>query len=93
MIFLNGSIFQPAIAAFIGLIPNCFVSVFLAKLYANGAISFGSLISGLCAGSGLGLLVLIKEGKDLKDAIRITALLLAISISVGVIIQSVQFLF
>jgi len=92
-ILLNGSVLQPAIAAFIGLIPNCFASVLLAKLYASGTLSFGSLVSGLCAGTGLGLLVLIKESKDLKDALRITALLLAISISVGVIIQSVQSLF
>ena len=84
---LSGTILQPVIAAFIGLIPNCFASVFLAELYAKNAISFGSLIAGLCAGAGLGLLVLIKESKQLKDALKIIGLLLTISILAGIIIQ------
>ncbi len=84
---LNGTVFQPIIASFIGLIPNCFASVLLAELYAKNAISFGSLIAGLCAGAGLGLLVLFKENKELKDTLRIIGLLLTISIFVGIIIQ------
>ncbi len=84
---LSGTVLQPVIAAFIGLIPNCFSSVFLAELYAKSAISFGSLIAGLCAGSGLGLLVLLKESKELKDVLKIIGLLLIISIFAGIIIQ------
>jgi hypothetical protein len=84
---LGGTILQPVIAVFIGIIPSCFASVLLAQLYAKSAISFGSLIAGLCAGSGLGILVLIKESKELKDALKIIGLLLTISISAGIIIQ------
>jgi len=90
-ILLNGMVFQPFIAVFIGLIPNCFASVLLAELYARNAISFGSLIAGLCAGAGLGFLVLLKENKDLKDTLRIIGLLLAISIFSGIIIQWLRF--
>jgi hypothetical protein len=88
---LNGMVFQPFIAVFIGLIPNCFASVLLAELYVKSAISFGSLVAGLCAGAGLGFLVLLKENKDLKDTLRIIGLLLAISISSGIIIQWFRF--
>ncbi len=84
---LNGTVFQPFIAALVGLIPNCFASVLLAELYAKSAISFGSLIAGLCAGSGLGILVLVKENRNLKDTFKIIGLLLSISIGVGVFIQ------
>ncbi|MFA5386532.1 MAG: putative manganese transporter [Candidatus Paceibacterota bacterium] len=86
-IFLGHSIFQPFLAAIIGLIPNCSASVFIIELFLKGAISYGSVIAGLCASAGLGLLVLFKENKNIKDSLRILGLLLAISIFVGVLIQ------
>ena len=84
---LNGTFFQPIIASFIGLIPNCFASVLLAELFAKNAISFGSLIAGLCASGGLGLLVLFKENKNLKDTLTVLGLLLMFSILSGILIQ------
>lgn len=88
-LLLQGSVLQPAVASLIGLIPNCFASVLLAELFAKGAISFGSLVAGLSAGAGLGLLVLIKENKDRRDTVFVIGMLLAISIFVGVIIQCI----
>lgn len=86
-LFLRGSVFQPIVAALIGLIPSCFASVLLAELFAKGAIAFGSMMAGLCAAAGLGLLVLIKENKSRRDTIVVVGLLLAISIAVGVCIN------
>lgn len=86
-ILLGGTILQPALASFIGMIPNCFASVLLAGLFAKGIISFGSLVAGLSAGAGLGVLVLAKENKDRIDTLRIIGLLLAISIAAGTLIQ------
>ncbi|MFA5255380.1 MAG: putative manganese transporter, partial [Candidatus Omnitrophota bacterium] len=88
-LLLNGTVFQPLLASMIGLIPNCFASVLLAELFAKGAISFGSLVAGLCAGAGLGMLVLVKENKDRKETVSIIGLLIGISVIAGVIIQMV----
>jgi len=89
-LLLNGTVFQPFLTAMIGLIPNCFASVLLAGLFAKGAISFGSMVAGLSAGAGLGMLVLIKENKDLKDTLSIIGLLIAISVFAGVVIQIIS---
>ena len=83
----HGSVFQPALASLIGLIPNCFASVVLAELYAKGVLSFGSLVAGLCAGAGLGLIVLIRENKSWRNTLLILASLLGVSIVWGMILQ------
>jgi len=84
--YLHNSI-QPIIAAFIGLIPNCAASVAITELYLKGIINFGAAISGLCAGAGLGVLVLIREEKNKKIVLLVIALLLSISIAAGFIIN------
>jgi len=89
-LLLNGTAFQPCIAALIGLIPSCFTSVLLAELFAKGVLSFGSLVAGLCAASGLGILVLIKENKDLKNTLFVIGSLVAVSITAGIIIQLIR---
>jgi hypothetical protein len=89
-LLLNGTVFQPFLTSMIGLIPNCFASVLLAGLFAKGAISFGSMVAGLCTGAGLGMLVLIKENKDIKDTASIIGLLIGISVIAGMVIQMVN---
>ena len=86
-VLLQGTLFQPVIAALIGLVPNCFASVLLAELYAKGSLSFGALVAGLCAGGGLGILVLFKENEDVKDTLFVIGLLLTVSIVSGIVIQ------
>ncbi len=87
IILLNGSIFQPFAAAFIGLVPNCAVSVLLTKLYLAGSLSFGSLLAGLCSGAGLGLAVLLKSNHSKKENIHIVTILYLISALCGLVVQ------
>lgn len=85
-LLLHNSIFQPIIASFVGLIPNCAVSVLLTMLYMSGVLTFASVIAGLSSGAGLGLIVLLKRNTDLKDSFKIIGILLGISITVGLIL-------
>ncbi len=84
---LADSIFQPVIAALIGLIPNCAASVILTQLYLNGAISFASVISGLCTGAGIGLVVLFKVNHNKRENFRILGVLYLVAVIAGILLQ------
>ena len=86
-LFLKESFIQPFIASLIGLIPNCAASVILTQGFLNGIISFGSLVAGLCSGAGVGLLVLFKRNKNLKENITILIILILIGTLSGFTIQ------
>lgn len=64
--------FQPVIAAFVGLIPNCAASVLLTQLYLDGMLSFGAAVAGLCSSAGIGLLILLRG----KHGVRTYAILI-----------------
>ena len=86
-IFFKNSILGPIISSVIGLIPNCAASVIITELYLKSAITFGSMISGLLTGAGVGLLVLFKENKDLKENFKILGLIYSIGVVSGIIID------
>jgi len=90
-LFQTGTLMQPVVAALVGLIPNCFASVFIAELFLKGVIGLGSTVAGLCAGAGVGLVVLVQENRNVKDTGMIIGLLLAVSIFTGMIVQSVWY--
>lgn len=86
---LGNTIFQPVIAAIIGLIPNCAASVILTQLYLNGAISFASVIAGLCTGAGVGLVVLFKMDRNRRENLKIVGVLFLVAVAAGMIIAGV----
>lgn len=86
-LLMTGSIFQPIIAGLIGLIPNCASSVLLTELFLSGNISFASIIAGLSSGSGIGLIILFKENKNLKENLKILTLVYIIGVSIGLLIE------
>lgn len=80
-------ILGPIIAGIIGLIPNCASSVILTQLFVENVISMPILISGLCVNAGVGLLVLFKINKNLKENLKIVGLLYAIGVISGIVLE------
>lgn len=86
-------IFGPLLAGLIGLIPNCASSVVLTQLYLEGVLGAGSMLAGLLAGSGVGLLVLYKVNDDLKENLKITLMLYGAGVLSGIFIEMTGLLF
>ena len=83
----KSKILEPIIASLIGLIPNCASSVIITELYLSEIISLGSLIAGLLVNSGTGILILFKTNKNLKENIRIVALLYILGAFTGIVMN------
>ena len=75
------------LASLIGLIPNCASSVIITELYLSGLITIGTLFAGLLTGCGLGLLLLFKTNKNLKENIGILSIIYCVGVIVGMIID------
>lgn len=86
-LLLGNSVFQPMIAALIGLVPSCASSIILTELYLEGAVSFASVIAGLCTGAGAGLIVLFRENRNIKENLFITFVLYVTAVVSGMVIQ------
>ena len=79
----NVPILSHLICALIGLIPNCAASVALASLASAGVISVGEMLAGLFAGAGIGIFVLFKMNKHLKENLLVVLTVLAIGVVFG----------
>ena len=80
-------ILGPVISGLVGLIPNCASSVILTQLYVENVIPVATMISGLLAGTGIGLAVLFKMNKGIKENLKITVLMYLIGVISGIILQ------
>ncbi|MDO4493839.1 MAG: putative manganese transporter [Clostridia bacterium] len=78
---------QPVIAAVIGFIPNCAASVLLTRLYLDGMISFGAAVAGLCSAAGIGLLVLLRGHRRLRDYLYIISGVFVSAVVSGILLQ------
>lgn len=86
--FLTSSkIITPIIASIVGLIPNCASSVIITELYVSEVLNLGSCIAGLLSGSGVGILILFKQNKNLLENMMIVGLLILIASVSGIVIN------
>ena len=90
-LILNKPIIGPIIAGLIGLIPNCASSVILTQMYLENLISGATMISGLLVGAGVGLAVLFKTNKGIKENLKIVLLLYIIGVVSGIILEYLPF--
>ncbi len=86
-LILNRPVLGPVLAGLVGLVPNCASSVVITQLYLKGAMSTGAMLSGLLAGSGVGLLVLFRVNHDRKENLRILGLLYSVSVVIGIVTE------
>lgn len=87
--FIGGPYLEPLVTSLVGLIPNCASSVIITGAFINHGILFGSMVAGLSCNAGLGLIVLLKNTKKLKRNIIIIVVLYAVSVLLGLLINSV----
>lgn len=80
-------LFQPALAGIAGLIPNCAASVLITELYADGAITAGSAIAGLCTGAGVGLAVLFRTNKNIRENFAVLGTVYLTGVLFGTVID------
>ena len=88
-ILLHKNILTYFASSLIGLIPNCASSVILTELYISKFITIGNLLSGLLTGSGLGILLLFKTNKNIKENIAILSIIYFVGVIVGIIVDLV----
>lgn len=74
-------------AALVGLIPNCAASVAIATLYARGVLSAGAMLAGLLTGAGVGLLVLFRTNRHLRENLIFVGVLFLVGVAVGCLVD------
>lgn len=81
----------PVLAGIVGLIPNCASSVTITQLYIHRLISFGSMMSGLLVGAGVGLLVLFQVNKKWRENMLILGVLYVSGVTWGLLLDLFTF--
>lgn len=81
------------IAALVGLIPNCASSVVITQLYLDGIINSGAMMAGLLVNAGVGLLVLFRLNRSVKQNAGIVAVLYGLGVFWGIIIELLGIVF
>lgn len=79
------------IAAIVGLVPNCAVSVALTELCIDGYITVGTMLAGLFSGSGVGLLVLFKVNKRKRENFAVIGMLVLVGLVFGMLADAMNF--
>ena len=75
------------VAALVGLIPNCASSVVITRLYVEGLLGGGAMMSGLLVNAGVGVLILFRQHRNLKKNLQILAILYSAGVLWGILVQ------
>lgn len=86
----NNTVLGPVVSSLVGLIPNCAASVIITNLYIQNVINAASLIAGLLTGAGVGLIILFRTNKNVKQNIGIMALIYGIGVFSGIVLQLIN---
>ncbi len=84
---LDRPVLGSLLAALVGLIPNCASSIALTTLYLEGVIPVGAMLSGLLVNAGVGIAVLLRNNRPVKDSLRVLLILFCVSVAAGVLVD------
>ena len=85
--WLSYPLIGPIVAGIVGLIPNCSASVIITQMYLENTITFGSMMSGVLVGAGVGLLVLYRVNPRIKENLFLTFVLYCAGVITGCLID------
>ena len=84
---------NPALSVFgsalVGLVPN----IVIAQLYVEGVLGSGAMLAGLLVSAGVGLLVLVRTNRHLKENIAIIVALYAMGVIWGLLANALGIVF
>ena len=86
-LLLQGNILTYFISSLIGLIPNCAGSVIITELYLANLITVGTMLAGLLTGSGLGILLLFRINKELKENMIVLLTIYFVGVLFGILVD------
>lgn len=86
-LFSSMPVLEQMLSALIGLIPNCASSVVITEFYLDGVISAGAMMAGLLVNAGVGMLVLFRLNRHIKQNLSIVAVMYFLGVFWGIIIQ------
>lgn len=87
-VWISHPVIGPMVSGLVGLIPNCSASVVVTQLYLEKAITFGTMMSGLLVGAGVGLLVLFRVNPRMKENLLLTLYLYVAGVISGCLIDA-----
>lgn len=82
---INNRFLAPLFSSIVGLIPNCASSILISELYMSNSLSFGALLAGLSVNSGLGMMILLKNKKTMKDIFLVLGICFITAVASGYI--------
>ena len=87
-LILNRPVIGPIIAGVVGLIPNCAASIVITELYLQDAMTAGSMMAGLLAASGVGMLVLFRiNRRAMKDNVKLLLYTFFSAVLIGIVLD------
>lgn len=86
-LLLHKNILTYFLSSLVGLIPNCAGSVIITELYLSNMISIGTMLAGLLTGSGLGILLLFRTNKKLKENLVILSIIYFVGVVIGILVD------
>ena len=92
-IAMHNSMLAVILTGLVGLVPNCAASVIITQLYIKSVISAGAMLAGLLVGAGVGVLVLFRTNRPMRQNVTIVCILYTFGVIAGLLIDFIGITF